>query len=171
MTSSDVGALLAHIGDGLFQQAWVVSDLTRAQEAMRSTLGCREFVELQTGDLEYQFRGRTVSCALALAFARSGNVQIELVQPVRGEGIHAEFLARRGPGPHHLGFIVDDLDASTDAAVREGVSSVMCGTLGPVRMSYLDTFDALGVYLEILEDPDGMLMATMPWRDDHIGSS
>jgi len=63
----DPSALLARIGGGLFQRAWVVADLEAAEHALRS--------------------------ALALGFARSGNVQIELIQPVRGDGIHFEFLA------------------------------------------------------------------------------
>src|SRR3954447_23387280 len=105
----DLGALLARIGPGLFQQAWVVADLETAEQAMRATLGCGEFVKFSTGDMEYELRGRTVSCAPDLGFARSGNVQIELIQPLRGEGVQAEFLEARGSGPHHLGFLVDDL--------------------------------------------------------------
>ncbi len=146
-------------------------DLPQAQSAMRRTLGCSEFVEIRTGDLVYDLRGSTVSCDLSLAFARCGNVQVELVRPIRGEGIHSEFLAQRGPGAHHLGFLVADLDATVSAAAADGFPCVMAGDLGPVRISYLDTFDALGIYVELLEDPDGMLMATMPWRDDHAVSS
>ncbi|MBV8951513.1 MAG: VOC family protein [Actinobacteria bacterium] len=171
MTAANVGALLGRIGTGLFQQAWVMGDLREARTAMRRTLGCGEFVEIRTGDLPYDLRGSRVSCDLSLAFARSGNVQIELVQPLRGEGIHCEFLAQRGPGAHHLGFLVADLDATVSAAASDGFACVMAGDLGPVRISYLDTFDALGVYVELLEDPDGMLMATMPWRDDEAASS
>ena len=36
-----------------------------------------------------ELRGRTVSCAMSLGFARAGNVQIELIQPLRGEGIRS----------------------------------------------------------------------------------
>jgi hypothetical protein len=161
----DVGAVLGRIGSGIFQQAWVVADLGAAMDAMRSGLGCGDFVELPM-ESDFELRGRTVPCALSLAFARSGNMQIELVQPVRGEGIHFEFLARRGSGVHHLGAIVDDLDGEVGAADRAGFPSVMSGDFGAVRASYLDTFERLGVYLELIEDPDGMMMAMMPWRDD-----
>ena len=102
---------------------------------------------------------------VALGFARSGNVQIELIQPVRGEGIHVEFLARYGPGAHHLGFLVDDLDALVASAASEGFPKVMSGHFGSVRLCYLDTFDARGLYVELIEDPDGTIMALMPWRD------
>jgi 4-hydroxyphenylpyruvate dioxygenase-like putative hemolysin len=112
-----------------------------------------------------------VACALDLAFARSGNVQIELIRPVRGEGIHVEFLAHHGPGAHHLGFLVDDVDASVAAAADDGVEAVMTGDFGPVQIAYLDTFEALGLYLELIQDPGGMMMATMPWRDDQRSPS
>jgi len=167
MTSTDagVGAVLARISPGLMQQAWVVDDLAAAKDAMR-LLGCKKFFELETGDVDYVLRGKTVSCALDLAFARSGNMQIELVHPVRGEGIHFEFLAHRGSGTHHLGFVVDDVDGAVAAAAADGVDAVMTGNFGPVGIAYLDTFDAIGVYLELIEDPHGMMAATMPWRDD-----
>jgi hypothetical protein len=98
---SDAGVLLEQIAAGFFQQAFVVDDLAAAERAMTATLGCGPFVDLPATDLEYDLRGARVSAALAIGFARSGNVQIEVIQPVRGEGIHVEFLASNGPGAHH----------------------------------------------------------------------
>ncbi len=166
MTENAAGAtaVLARVGSGLFQQAYVVADLDGAQAAMRATLGCSEFVTLPPADLDYELRGRTVQCALGLAFARSGNMQIELLQPVRGEGLHVEFLASNGPGVHHLGFLVDDLDAEVAAAAAGGVAKLMGGRFGNLRFCYLDTFDALGLYTELVEDPDAMMATIMPWR-------
>jgi hypothetical protein len=45
-----------------------------------------------------------------------------------------------------------------------GYPKVMSGDFGRLRFCYLDTWDALGVYVELVEDPDAMLMAMMPWR-------
>src|SRR3954452_1397206 len=159
-----IGGLLARIGSGLFQQAYVVDDLARAEQAMRDSLGCGEFVELPPNDLEYELRGATVSCALGIGFARSGNMQIELIQPVRGEGLHVEFLASNGPGLHHLGFLVDDLDDVVAVGREAGFPKLMGGQFGSLRFCYLDTFSELGLYVEVVEDPDAMLMAMMPWR-------
>ena len=161
---ADLGDLLARIGGGLFQQAYVVADLAAGEDALRSALGCGEFAELPATDLEYRLRGRTVSAALAIAFGRSGNTQLELIQPVRGEGLHVEFLAANGPGLHHLGFLVDDLDVVTALGEAAGCADVMGATFGSLRFCYLDTWDALGVYVELVEDPDEMMMALMPWR-------
>ncbi len=160
----DIGDLLAKIGGGLFQQAFVVDDIEAAEHMMRATLGCGEFVNLPATDLDYELRGEQVSCALALGFARSGNVQIELLHPVRGQGLHAEFLATNGPGAHHLGFIVEHRDEIAELGAAMGAPMVMSGEFGSLRFGYLDTVDALGVYVEIVEDPDRMLMGLMPWR-------
>ena len=161
---SDIGDLVARIASGLFQQAFVVDDLDAAERSMRAALNCSDFVSLPATDLDYELRGERVSCALAIGFARSGNVQIELLHPVRGRGLHAEFLATNGPGAHHLGFMVDDRDDIASAGAAAGAPMVMSGAFGSLRFGYLDTFAALGVYVEIVEDPDQMLMSLMPWR-------
>lgn len=155
-----IDQLLARVGSGFFQQAFVVADLETAQRACVEVLGCSPFVTLPAASLPYTYRGREIECALALGFARSGNVQIELLQPVSGEGVHVEFLETNGPGAHHLGFMVERIDdelAATDFAV------VQSGRFGSLRFVYLDTFDPLGAYVELVEDPDGMMRRLMPW--------
>ena len=71
-------------------------------------------------------------------------MQIELLQPVRGEGLHVEFLASNGPGLHHLGFLVDDLDDVIAVGAARGFPKLMGSQFGSLRFCYLDTFDALG---------------------------
>jgi hypothetical protein len=148
----------------LFQQAFVVRDLERAQHAFTEALGCGDFVTLPPASLPYRYRGDDVECALAIAFARSGNVQIELIQPVGGRGLHEAFLTARGPGAHHLGFMVERLDDALGAATDAGYAEAMSGQFGSLRFAYVDTFDALGLYLELVEDPDGMMFQLMPWK-------
>jgi methylmalonyl-CoA/ethylmalonyl-CoA epimerase len=159
---SDVASVLARVGGELFQNSWVVEDLAAAEEAMGTALGCDEFVEFEM-DPPWDVRGEAVLCPLSCGFARSGNMQIELMQPLGTAGVVAEFLARFGPGPHHFGVVVDDLDASLGAA---GVSTAMSADFGGLRLAFLDTLDALGIYIELLEDPHGMLWETKPWRDE-----
>ena len=161
-----IGALLARVDGELFQNSWVVDDLVAAEVAMRTALGCDDFVGFEM-DPKWQVRGETISSPMTCGFARSGNMQIELMQPLGTEGVVAEFLSRFGPGPHHLGVRVDDLDAAVAAA---GVPAAMSADFGSLRLAFLDTVDALGLYIELLEDPDGMLWATKPWRDDRTGS-
>jgi methylmalonyl-CoA/ethylmalonyl-CoA epimerase len=44
------------------------------------------------------------------AFLPIDGTRLELVHPMNGEGPIAGFLAKRGPGLHHLCFATDDLD-------------------------------------------------------------
>lgn len=162
---ADVGALLGRLGPRIFQHAWVVTDLAAAKEGLRTGFGCEDFVEFEM-EQTWLLRGEQVSCALATAFTRRGNVQIELMAPLRGQGVQQEFLERHGPGPHHLGVRVDDIEAEVAAAAAAGFAAVMTGQLMTVKVAFLDTVDELGLYVELLEDPDGMLWATMPWRDE-----
>jgi methylmalonyl-CoA/ethylmalonyl-CoA epimerase len=162
MTSSAVSRLLGRVGPRLFQQAFVVDDIDAAQAAFRDLLGCKAFAALPATSLPYRYRGRDVECALALAFGRSGRVQIELLQPVSGEGVHVEFLEAYGPGAHHLAYYVDDIDAELAHARTDGIEEVMAGAFGNLRFAYLDTFDALGLYTELVEDPDGVMEQLTP---------
>ena len=76
--------LLALVGPGLFQHGIVVEDIAAARTALGSVLGCTAWAELPATDLAYDLRGRTVTCALELAFARSGGLQVELLRPEIG---------------------------------------------------------------------------------------
>jgi hypothetical protein len=157
---SDVGALLARVGGGIFQNAWVVTDLAAAERAFTAAFGCDDWVEFEM-DPAWQVGEETISSPISCGFARAGNMQIELMQPLGTEGIIAGHLAQHGPGPHHLGARVDDLDAAIDS-----FPVAMRAEMGSLRLAFLDTVDALGVYVELLEDPDGMLWSTKPWRDE-----
>ena len=154
--------LLARVWPGFFQQAFVVTDLDAAQQAFSATLGCERYNLLPPTSLPYRYRGEVVEATLAIAFGRSGGVQIELIQPVAGDGLHAEFLRTNGPGAHHLGFIVDSLDDVLAAASATGFAECMGGEFGNLRFAYVDSYDALGYYIELVEDPDGLMRQLTP---------
>ncbi|MEX5713075.1 VOC family protein [Parafrankia sp. FMc6] len=161
---TNIGALLGRIGASFFQTAWVVADIEVAKDAMRSTFGCGTFAEFQM-EQKWTLRGQRVTGGLALGYARTGNMQVELMQPLGGSTIQHEFLAAHGAGPHHYGFLVRDLAEAVAAAERDGFPSAMSGRFGSVQVSFLDTYAGLGVYLELIEDPDDLYWTTKAWRD------
>ena len=63
-----------------------------------------------------------------------------------------------------LGREADDLDAVVALGASVGFATLMGSTFGNLRFCYLDTWDVLGQYVELVEDPDGMMMSLMPWR-------
>lgn len=54
------------------------------------------------------------------AFLPVGESRIELLEPTAEDSPVARFLARRGPGVHHVCFSVDDLEAALDDLASRG---------------------------------------------------
>jgi methylmalonyl-CoA/ethylmalonyl-CoA epimerase len=61
---------------------------------------------------------------LDVAFLDGGGALLELLEPVVDEGPVARFLDRRGPGLHHLAFVVADVSAALDEVVATGAPVV-----------------------------------------------
>jgi hypothetical protein len=55
---------------------------------------------------------------MRLAFGKTGNIEIELIELISGKSPHKEFLDAGREGIHHIRFIVDDLDKSVTAAKK-----------------------------------------------------
>lgn len=57
-------------------------------------------------------------------FFTLGQVRIELLEPTTHDSPIAKFLARRGPGLHHVAYRVDDLPATLAALKAAGVKLI-----------------------------------------------
>lgn len=64
------------------------------------------------------------------ALAWSGSVQIELIQPLTGPSIFADQLADRGAGMHHVGRLVEDHAAESNALMRAGYTPLQSARFG-----------------------------------------
>jgi len=62
--------------------------------------------------------------ALRVVFVHLGPVTIELLEPRSDDHTVARFIAKRGPGLHHVSLEVDDLQASLAAARAAGVQAI-----------------------------------------------
>lgn len=61
---------------------------------------------------------------MRIAFFTLGGVQLELLGSTREDSNIAGFLKKRGPGMHHLAFLVDDVAAALERLKEEGVPLV-----------------------------------------------
>jgi hypothetical protein len=124
------------------------------------------FFDFAATDVVYQNRkiGDRTSVVRA-AMANLGRIQIELLQPLYGEGTHADFLKKRGEGIHHVSFgIVDDHDIAVSALTKQGIRIEMTGVLGgEARFTYMDTIKDLGTIFEFVKPPAGDLHSVKPW--------
>jgi methylmalonyl-CoA/ethylmalonyl-CoA epimerase len=85
----------------------------------------------------------------------------------RGPSIHADWLADRGEGLHHVGVIVDSLVQAVAAMSRGGYPVIQSGAgFGTDRdgaYAYFDTVADLGLVVEAVEPPDRMPEPAFVW--------
>ena len=81
---------------------------------------------------------------------------LELLEPTGNEGAIAKFLARRGPGIHHLSFHVDDIQKTTAAFRQKGYQPIYekprIGT-GGCQVNFFHPKTTHGVLIEIAQPP------------------
>jgi 4-hydroxyphenylpyruvate dioxygenase-like putative hemolysin len=103
------------------------------------------------------YRGQPADYAMRVAFARCGEVQLELIQSLRGPNIYEEFLDRHGAGLHHVGIFVPELAAAVAAMSRRGMAVIQGGTGtgldGDGGFAYFDLTTPLATIVEFIELP------------------
>ena len=88
---------------------------------------------------------------LSLAFGES---EIELLAPLRDDSPIGRFLAKRGPGIHHVCFRVPDLDAALQACRAAGyrlIDETPRTGAGGRRIAFVHPKTTAGILLELTE--------------------
>ena len=83
-----------------------------------------------------------------------GESEVELLEPLTDDGPIAKFLARRGPGIHHVCYQVADLDAALARAAAAGyqlLDQVPRIGAGGRRIAFLHPKSTAGILLELTE--------------------
>lgn len=83
-----------------------------------------------------------------LSFAYLGNLELELIEVVKGNILHSTFLEEHGEGLHHLGFFVDDVDEEAANLVAQGAEKII---QMPGQWVYLDSGGPGGVIFELMK--------------------
>lgn len=101
-------------------------------------------------------RGRDVAYSMRLALSWIGDTQWELIEPLDGPSIYKEHLASHGEGFHHVQLSYDSpsYPEFEKTMVRKDCSVLMEGRFGGARFAYFDTFDALGLIVEVRDAPE-----------------
>jgi methylmalonyl-CoA/ethylmalonyl-CoA epimerase len=135
----------------------VVKDIDRAIEYYSSTFGWGPFRVREREMKGFTYRGKIGDCRLKLALARSGSIEIELIQVLEGETPHTEFLREKGEGVQHLRCSVDDIDNMLAELAKEGIEPVFHQSLPQfgVSWAYLNSDKIGGVMLELIQWPKG----------------
>jgi methylmalonyl-CoA/ethylmalonyl-CoA epimerase len=84
-----------------------------------------------------------------------GAVYLQTLE-ANGEGVIGRFLERRGPGLHHMAFVVDSIDRALDDLADRGVALIdrraRRGGMG-TRIAFLHPSAFGGVLVELVEEP------------------
>ena len=130
----------------------VVKDMDKAVEFYES-LGMGPFQVMEVNLEGCMYRGKPTDCRMKLAMAGAGPIEIELIQILEGETPHTEFLRKRGEGPQHIRFRVDDLDAALAQWAGEGIEPVWQHSMPELGVSwaYMNTEKVGGVIVELIE--------------------
>lgn len=131
-----------------YQIGIVVRDIDQGMDHYRNLLGLGPFWRLDT-DYEGRYRNWRGRFANKNAFTRWGDVYLEMIQPVIGEGNAKEWLETRGEGIFHLGYAVDDMTQRPSGV--ECVFESWGATLpnGDAAVIHLDTVPQLGYFVEL----------------------
>ncbi len=83
-----------------------------------------------------------------------GDVEVELMKPQASDGPVAKFLAKRGPGIHHICYRVPDLDHALEECRRRNyrlVDDVPRSGVGGRRIAFVHPKTTAGILLELTE--------------------
>jgi len=139
------------------QICYVTHDYRKTIEYMCNVLNIGPWTIIAHSDKatkEVKFQGEAVEGPFEFycAFAFIGNVQIEVVQPVKGKNPYEEFLNQRGPGIHHIKECIKEenrLFSAINDYKNKGIKVIYQGKYKEDLFFYLDTMSALGSEYEL----------------------
>lgn len=138
------------------QIALVVDDIDAAMEHYWTVLGIgpwdvRHFNPSRVRDFFVDGQRVTEDFDFICAVTWVGNVEFELIQPIKGPNIYWDFLRRRGPGLHHIKDVMsdDELPSALESLARQGIRVMQTGWIDDDVHYYLDTEASLGLVYEL----------------------
>jgi methylmalonyl-CoA/ethylmalonyl-CoA epimerase len=123
---------------------FAVPDLDAAVDTYRDLFGA-----------ELEHRARVEDQGVEAAAVRVGDSRVELVHPLGDDTPVGRFLARRGPGMHHIAYRVDDVRAELARLDASGVHLIddepHTGLFG-LQVAFVHPDAVYGVLTELVTD-------------------
>lgn len=112
----------------------------------------------QSFEMELAHRETVESQGVEAILLDVGDGHVELLRPLGPETAVGKFLARKGPGLHHVAYAVEDIDATLaklSAAGLELIDSEPRVGIRESRVAFLHPRSTGGVLTEIVEPAGG----------------
>jgi hypothetical protein len=140
----------------LAQIGWVVPDINAAVKFLAGALGIAGFPQpehIRAQDLGMTYYGQAVAGEWLTTQTYNGGSFIELIQPVSGQSMFHDYLAKYpAGGTQHLAFRlpVSNFDRVTSELRGQGYEIISEVDHPIARMAFFDTYQTLGVATEIM---------------------
>ena len=154
---------MAPLAQSPTQIAWVTPDLNATETALTGLLGVRKWVRIP--DVHFapencSYLGEPADFVASIALSYLGDMQLELISPVRGDNIYSDFLRESGAGLHHICREVETpelFDAALVEAEDLGAPVVQRGVMpGGLQFAYVSAPQAAVPFVEIAYVPTEM---------------
>ncbi len=136
----------------------IVPDLDKAVKNLGEIFGIGPFRSLDwppagRTDMQKFYYGEPAEFTARMAFTELGPVELELIQPVSGQSIWADFLREKGGGIHHIRFNVDEMEPVQEYLAGKGIPSAQHGSgirPGTIWMNF-DSVEQVGFVIEVMK--------------------
>lgn len=135
----------------------IVKDMDQTIKALSKVFGIGPFRTItwppaDRTDVQKFYYGKPGNFTARMAFTELGPIELELIQPLEGESIWANFLKEHGEGIHHIRFNVSDVEPVIEYMAKHSVEVAQSGSgLRPgTTWANLDTERKIGFTIEIM---------------------
>ena len=120
-----------------------VADLASAEKIFEDVLNIKPYKREEVADE-----------GVITSFFQTGDSKVELLESTTEDGPIARHIAKRGPGLHHVAFLVDDLESEMARLEQEGYRVVSGPKNGAdnKRIAFLHPSDTAKVLVELCEE-------------------
>jgi hypothetical protein len=147
----------------VFQNAFIVNDLEEGIAHWVRHMGIGPFIILDNIDLaDATYRGQPTELKMHAALAMSGDLQMELIQPLHSHAsVYRDFYPDGQEGFHHIGVLTDDVDRDVETYTRLGHEVVATGgARDGTHIAYVDTWSAANCLVELINADQGFMEMT-----------
>ena len=135
----------------LSQIGMVVNDMDKTIQYFTKTLGLGPFVVPEITYHDKKYYGKPVDSTWKMGFCSLGAVELEIIEPCTGPTVYQDFLKEKGPGVHHIGFDVSNMNEILCQCRKIGIDIIQIGRTSTGGFAYLDTEKFSGVTFEIIQ--------------------
>jgi hypothetical protein len=140
----------------------VIHNIDQSMKVLEEVFGIGPWRVLQwppegCTDMDRIYQGRPADFTARMAFAELGPIEIELIQPLAGESIRADYLVEHGPGLHHIRFNVPEMEPIVEHVVEHGIGVTQRanGIRPGTSWANFDTERLVGFTVEVMRPVSG----------------